>query len=128
MKELKITVETHGDEKWPRFVLQDNFARWWTGDAGWSDQSSEALLFGDETAAQESVDELNRLARMRLFKARVEILVDCEEEFSLDQLRQFLIENCKAWIGNDGSQPALEKATIQALTFWDELEEYEKHE
>jgi hypothetical protein len=45
------------DPRWPRYVIVDGVAQYWSGE-GWTDQPRQALLFCHE---QDAIQESNRL-------------------------------------------------------------------
>lgn len=67
--------------------------------------------------------ELTHGSKLRLFSTTLNVIVKSNESFTVEQLQDFLIRNCKAWIGNDGETPVLDDSIINVEVEWDELNE-----
>jgi hypothetical protein len=122
--DIHIFVSEVRSSRWPRFVIQDPWHRSWTGN-DWGYDRTKARLFCNQDEASQTVAELTQATKVRMFSTAVNVYIESEEEFSVDELTDFLARNCKAWLGNDGGEHVLDGSTIKVEVEWEQVEEIE---
>lgn len=89
-----LSLHNHGSPAFPRFVISDQYLRYWTG-SDWSEPQdlSEAYLYADSTAG---LDDMHMLMvkrygkkRLRRFLAPLCIELYCDSEVSIEDLKEW---------------------------------------
>ena len=120
MARLRISVAQLGDPRWPRFAVGDNKDRYWTS-AGWSHNPRDALLYARKREASDEAGAMNDCVEPRCFFVTVKLLVDHDEPFVLEQVRDLLARSIVSLILPD--QHDLEDADVEVNVDWRGLEE-----
>lgn len=94
-----LTVVQTAGPGFVRWRIHDSAHRWWTG-SGWSGSLQDALLYESNQSACFDCQKLLMAEyagrRVRRFQAPVYVDVFCDESFSEDQLRVWLVK--AAWL------------------------------
>lgn len=95
-----LSLHNQGNVDFPRFVISDQYLRYWTGQ-DWSKQNDEdaALVYANANAALEDMHQLLMLSYGKkpksTFVAPLYIDVYSESKFSKKQLRSWLVKVTK---------------------------------
>jgi len=89
MARLRIFVADNGNPDWPRFAVQDNKGRHWDG-KWWTNDPRAARLHHREQDAADEAMVLNDSIEPRWFIASVTIMVEHDDQFTIEQLRELL--------------------------------------
>ncbi len=88
MNHRRITVARLGSSDWPRFAIQRNRRRYWTG-SGWSHALRDAWLFQDEQEAIGQAIVMQDHIRPRRFVTTALIVLD-DEPITVQDLQKVL--------------------------------------
>jgi hypothetical protein len=122
MARLHISVAKMGNPAWPRWGLQNNKGRYWTG-TWWTDDPRHALLYHDEREAAKEAMMMNDSIEPRWFSATVNISVEHDEPFSMEQLQELLEGSAVSLVMPDDHE--LDGVDIEIRLDLDVMEEIE---
>jgi hypothetical protein len=97
---IVLSIHSAGTPEFPRFIISDQFLRYWTGEE-WSKQSdqSSALIYSD---SNDAIDEMHKLMTMQYEKLpvhryRAPLYIDLysDSEVSVRDLRHWLVKTTK---------------------------------
>jgi hypothetical protein len=97
MARLRIAVARMGDPNWPRYAIQDNKGRFWTG-RWWTDSPHNAVLYNSEADAADEATLLNDCIEPRWFVATIRIMVEHDEPYNVQQLQDLLKQSAVSLI------------------------------
>jgi len=84
----------------PRYVLF-SFGGYWTGE-DWSRQKRYALLYHDLESAMADAQRLEGLRGLRQFWTHIVITIQENEDFDIQDIREYLEQHCRIEIADDG--------------------------
>jgi len=106
----------------PRFVICNSDDAFWTGN-GWNTEQMAALLFHDEYEAAGKAKSMDEGIQRRCFTTTIRVAVECEDDFSLDELRAYLGLHASISLDCPDVESVLNAAWIDFDADWDVMQE-----
>ena len=109
---ITLSLHNSGTTKFPRYMISDQYLRYWTGDE-WTEQQDEthAYIYADYNTAMEDMHKLMLKPHEQLpvhrFAAPLYIELHTDQKFTEDQLQDWLIKVTKLLMDtpNHGNGP-----------------------